>query len=86
MTRPDRQTPAVGPGRGRTYLEGISKTAKPSKKHHFVPQAQLRHFAHDPDRRSIWVFDKRSDRAWISSILNAGSENDFSAVGLDARK
>jgi hypothetical protein len=64
----------------------MSKTAKPSKKHHFVPQAQLRHFAHDPDHRSIWVFDKRSDRAWISSILNAGSENDFNAVELDAGK
>lgn len=58
------------------------KPPKASKKHHFVPQAQLRHFAQDADRRSIWVFDKRTDRAWVSSILNAGSENDFNTVEL----
>jgi hypothetical protein len=64
----------------------VSKPPKPSKKHHFVPQAQLRHFARDATRKSIWVFDKGSDRAWLSSILNAGSENDFNSVELDAGK
>jgi hypothetical protein len=60
----------------------MSRQPKPSKKHHFVPQAQLRHFAADSECRSIWVFDKRSDRAWTSSILNAGSENDFNTVSF----
>jgi hypothetical protein len=64
----------------------MPKLSKPSKKHHFVPQAQLRHFAQDVDQRSIWVFDKRTDRAWVSSLLNAGSENDFNTVELDAGK
>ncbi|WP_409929077.1 DUF4238 domain-containing protein [Sphingomonas sp. BAUL-RG-20F-R05-02] len=49
----------------------MSKQAKPSRKHHYVPQAQLRHFASDADRRSIWVYDKGLDRSWISSLLNA---------------
>ena len=61
-------------------LLSMSKPQKPAKKHHFVPQAQLRHFAPDAERRSVWVFDKQRDRAWISSILNAGSENDFNSV------
>lgn len=51
-----------------------------------MPQAQLRHFARDATRKSIWVFDKSSGRAWVSSILNAGSENDFNSVQLDAGK
>jgi len=64
----------------------MPKPSKPAKKHHFVPQAQLHHFAQDADRRSIWVFDKRADRAWVSSILNAGSENDFNTVEVEAGK
>lgn len=64
----------------------MSKPSKPAKKHHFVPQAQLRHFAQDAERRSIWVFDKTSGRSWISSILNAASENDFNTVALDTGK
>lgn len=72
--------------RARPYLGIVSKPSKSAKKHHFVPQAQLRHFAQDPERRSIWVFDKITGRSWISSILNAGSENDFNTVALDAGK
>lgn len=33
--------------------EGMMR--RPSKKHHFVPQAQLRHFAADSERRSIYA-------------------------------
>lgn len=58
----------------------VPKPQKPSKKHHFVPQAQLRHFANDDAGRSIWVYDKVRDRSWQSSLLNAGSENDFNTV------
>lgn len=60
--------------------------SRPSKKHHFVPQAQLRHFAADPERRSIYVFAKRSDRSFLTSIANAGSENDFNTVILSDTK
>ncbi len=56
---------------------------RPPKKHHFVTQAQLRHFAADPKRRSIFVFDKRSGESFLTSILNAGSENDFNTVTFD---
>ncbi|CAN7384109.1 DUF4238 domain-containing protein [Devosia sp. LjRoot16] len=59
---------------------------RPSKKHHFVPQAQLRHFAADSERRSIFVFAKRSDRSFLTSIANAGSENDFNTVSLGESK
>lgn len=64
----------------------MSKQAKPSRKHHYVPQAQLRLFASDADRRSIWVYDKGLDRSWVSSLLNAGSSNDFNTVELKSGK
>lgn len=64
----------------------MSKPSKPSKKHHFVAQAQLRHFTMDAERRSIWVYDKGLDKSWASSLLNAGSENDFNTVELTAGK
>lgn len=58
------------------------KPPRPSKKHHFVPQAQLRHFAADSRQNSIFVFDKMSDTSYRTSILNAGSENDFNTVAM----
>lgn len=64
----------------------MPKSSKPSKKHHFVAQAQLRHFASDGECRSIWVYDKGLYRSWVSSLLNAGSENDFNTVELTAGK
>ncbi|HET7574975.1 MAG TPA: DUF4238 domain-containing protein [Sphingomicrobium sp.] len=76
----------IGLGFTATYLLGMSKQAKPSKKHHYVPQAQLRHFASDADGKSIWVYDKGLDRSWVSSLLNAGSENDFNTVELKSGK
>lgn len=60
--------------------------SKPSKNHHFVAQAQLRHFASDAERRSIRVYDKVLDKSWVSSLLKAGSEKDFNVVELDAGK
>ena len=58
------------------------KQPSPSKKHHFVPQAQLRHFAADSRQNSIFVFDKERDVSFRTSILNAGSENDFNTVAI----
>lgn len=60
--------------------------SRPSKKHHFVPQAQLRNFSADAERRFLYVLDKQTDRSFRTSILNAGSENDFNAVSLGASK
>lgn len=60
--------------------------SRPSKKHHFVPQAQLRHFAADDKRRSIYVFAKQTDRSFLTSIANAGSENDFNTVAVGEAK
>ena len=59
---------------------------RPSKKHHFVPQAQLRHFAADIEQRSIFVFAKESGRSFRTSVLNAGSENDFNTVSVGDSK
>ncbi|KQP24979.1 DUF4238 domain-containing protein [Methylobacterium sp. Leaf100] len=59
---------------------------RPSKKHHFVPQAQLRHFAADEERRFLFVFDKQTSRSYRTSILNAGSENDFNTVSFGTSK
>lgn len=59
---------------------------KPSKKHHYVTQAQLRHFAADAERRFLFVFGKRADRSFRTSILNAGSQNDFNTVSVGDSK
>jgi hypothetical protein len=58
----------------------MKKPSKPPKKHHYVTQAQLRHFARDEGRTQIHVFDKNTGASFISSILNAGSENDFNTI------
>ncbi len=60
----------------------MSKNGTKSKKHHYVPQAQLRHFACDTRRKTIWVFDKSTDRSWPGAISNTGSENHFNTVEL----
>jgi hypothetical protein len=60
--------------------------SRPSKKHHFVSQAQLRHFAVDAEQRFIYVFAKQTDRSFRTSILNAGSENDFNTVSVGDSK
>lgn len=54
--------------------------SKPPKKHHYVTQAQLRHFACDKGRTQIHVFDKMTGVSFTPSILNAGSENDFNTI------
>ncbi|MGX9120189.1 DUF4238 domain-containing protein [Mesorhizobium sp. BHbsci] len=60
-----------------------SKLAKSPKKHHYVTQAQLRHFARDNGHTQIHVFDKTTGQSFTSSILNAGSENDFNTISED---
>jgi len=60
--------------------------SRPSKKHHFVPQAQLRNFSADAKQRFLYVLDKQTDRSFRTSVLNAGSENDFNTVSLRGSK
>lgn len=55
----------------------------PSKKHHYVARAQLRHFSIDGARKQVWVFDKSTARAWPSAILDAGSENHFNTIEFE---
>ena len=64
----------------------MRRPSKPSKKHHFVPQAQLRHFAADTEQKFLFVFDKQTDHSFRTSILNAGSENDFNSVTIGKMK
>jgi hypothetical protein len=51
-----------------------------SKKHHYVPQAQLRHFTHDEECEFLFVYDKSEGRNYPSSVLNAGSEKYFNTI------
>lgn len=60
--------------------------SRPSKKHHFVPQAQLRHFAAGAKRRSIFVFDKSDDRSFPAAIRDAGAQNEFNTVSFGDSK
>lgn len=67
-------------------MHRVKTMNRPSKKHHFVPQAQLRNFSADPERNFLYVLDKQTDRSFRTAILNAGSENDFNTVSLGASK
>jgi hypothetical protein len=51
-----------------------------SKKHHYVPQAQLRHFTHDVARARLFVYDKSNGGSYPSTVKNAGSENHFNTI------
>lgn len=57
-----------------------------SKKHHYVPQAQLRHFSKDRKHNHLYVFDKHTDKSFGSSIKNVGSENHFNTLMFDDSK
>jgi len=54
--------------------------AKPSKKHHFVPRSLLNRFSVDGAGDQIWVFDKSSGKSFPTSLMNAGSQNDFNKL------
>lgn len=51
-----------------------------SKKHHYVPQSILKNFSIEAKGKQIFVFDKKQERIFPSSIQNAGSENYFNTV------
>ncbi len=51
-----------------------------SKKHHYVTQAQLRHFTHDSARTKLFVYDKSNGKSYPSTVKNSGSENHFNTI------
>lgn len=57
---------------------------KPPKKHHFVPRSLLRRFSVGGAGEQIWVFDKTSGRSFTTSLMNAGSQNDFNTLETPA--
>lgn len=57
-----------------------------SKKHHFVPQSILKRFSIECNGKEIYVFDKKTEKIFNSSILNAGSENYFNTLTINNEK
>ncbi|MGJ8629030.1 MAG: DUF4238 domain-containing protein [Sulfitobacter sp.] len=51
-----------------------------SKKHHYVTQAQLRHFTHDSALTKLFVYDKSNGKSYPSTVKNSGSENHFNTI------
>jgi hypothetical protein len=52
----------------------------PSKKHHIVPQSILKNFSYLGHKQQIYVYDKKTSKSFLSSIVDAGSENYFNTV------
>jgi len=51
-----------------------------SRKHHYVPQAQLRHFTHDGERKKLFVYDKSKGKSYPSVVADTGMENHFNTI------
>jgi len=52
---------------------------RPAKKHHYVPRSLLKYFRPPSGEDYLFVFDKLKGRAFRTSLMNAGSENDFNS-------
>ena len=53
-----------------------------SKKHHFVPRSILKNFTLTQGGNQVYVYDKSTGRAYVSSLVDAGSENKFNTAEL----
>src|SRR5438067_2268665 len=53
-----------------------------SKKHHFVPRSILKNFTLTKGGNQVYVSDKTTGRAYVSSVMDAGSENKFNTAEL----
>ncbi|MFD2998758.1 DUF4238 domain-containing protein [Pontibacter toksunensis] len=51
-----------------------------SKKHHYVPQSILKSFSIKAKQKQIYVFDKKTGKSFISSVVDAAIENDFNTI------
>ena len=47
------------------------------KKQHYVPQFLLRNYAFGKKTKRLHVFDKKTDRIYVSSVRDAGHENNY---------
>jgi hypothetical protein len=63
-----------------TQRTHMSITQPESKKHHFVPRSLLRYFCVNDSDEFIYSFDKSNGRVFRSSLMNAGSENNFNVL------
>jgi hypothetical protein len=73
-------TPGV---RGRGEFTTMTSQAK---KHHYVPQALLRHFSIDGAGQRIWVLDKTTGRTFPAPIADVACETHFNTLQIDGRK
>ncbi|MER0202835.1 MAG: DUF4238 domain-containing protein [Nitrosomonas sp.] len=53
-----------------------------SKKHHYVPQSLLKFFSVNCAGKQIYVFDKHQNKAYKSSLIDAGSQNHFNKLEI----
>ncbi|QMU26602.1 DUF4238 domain-containing protein [Adhaeribacter radiodurans] len=53
-----------------------------SKKHHIIPQSVLQNFSYQNNKKQIYVYDKKRSNLFLSSIVDAGSENHFNSIKL----
>lgn len=51
-----------------------------SKKHHYIPQSLLKFFSVNCAGKQIYVFDKTQNKAYKSSLIDAGSQNHFNKL------
>lgn len=57
------------------------------KIHHYVPQAQLRHFSGSSDKKFVYAFDKQNDHSFRDSISHhAGAEEHFNTIFVNKNK
>jgi Protein of unknown function (DUF4238) len=57
-----------------------------AKKHHYVPQALLRHFSIDGNGQRIWVLDKTTGKTFPAPIADVACESHFNTLQIDGRK
>jgi len=51
---------------------------------HYVPQMLLRGFEIEPGSEQVWAFDKRTDKAFITTVRNIAAERGYYDLGENA--
>ncbi|GHV78381.1 hypothetical protein AGMMS49944_01720 [Spirochaetia bacterium] len=64
------------------HFKHFGKPGTDSKNHHFLPRSILKNFAFN-DRAQIYVFDKKIQICYVSSVEKAGSENNYNTVNIN---
>lgn len=72
---------------GLKTMAKAKKRSNSPKIHHYVPQAQLRHFSGSSDKKFVYAFDKKTDRSFEDSISHhAGAEEHFNTIFVNQNK